>query len=80
MCASSRYFEWKAAGLCRRCGKKPAPQSVYCRLHRDEHRERQREAMRRRRAADPVYVELERYALRLRMRKLRAQPDYVRPD
>lgn len=75
-----RYFEFKSAGVCTKCGKTRAEGSVYCERHRDYHRRWQRAHMQERRAADPVYRELERFAVRKRMRKLRARPDYVRPD
>jgi hypothetical protein len=32
------------------------------------------------RAKDPIYRELERHAVKKRIRKLRASPDYVRPE
>lgn len=41
---------------------------------------RERDRIRAKRAADPAYRKRERAMLRIRMRKLRATPGYVRPD
>lgn len=71
--------------LCRECGKKRrvpvGPRSTfYCDYHAGFHAGYQKSLMRDKRAADPVYRELERYAVRKRVRRLRATPGYVRPD
>jgi hypothetical protein len=46
----------------------------------NDRNKRERERIAAKRATDPVYRELERYAVRKRMRKLRSTPGYVRPD
>lgn len=74
------YWRYKAAGTCVRCGKKRVPNSVYCAPHQKYHRDHARGHIRERRAADPDLRERERLAVRERMRRLRANPDYVRPD
>jgi hypothetical protein len=60
-------------GLCAECGDPCIPDSkIYCDEHLRRHAARQAPAMRAKRAADPVYRELERYAVRKRMRERRA--------
>jgi hypothetical protein len=51
----------------------------FCAEH-STHRFRSAESMRLKRAVMPEYRELEREKVRERMRKLRARPDYERPD
>jgi hypothetical protein len=69
---NERYFGFKAAGTCTRCGSKRADGTTYCARHLKMHRERMRPLMQEKRSADPVYRELERFAVRQRMRALRA--------
>lgn len=65
--------------LCKDCGVRMEvrskgsgrPQIVCSGCAARRHAGRQRERLRQKRATDPVFVELERYALRNRMRRLR---------
>jgi hypothetical protein len=66
---------------CHWCSAPAGPRTnAFCDYHAGYHAGRQSIGMPAKRAADPGYRELEREAVRKRMRRLRADPNYVRPD
>lgn len=52
---------------------------IYCEYHAGYHAGHSKATMVHKREQNPDYCEHERLAVRDRMRKLRARPDYVRP-
>lgn len=54
--------------------------TLFCDYHAGYHAGHSIAVMRDKRAADPAYREQERKKVRARMRKLRADPNYTRPE
>lgn len=70
-----------AGGKCVRCATKVGPRStVYCEYHAGYHAGHAKGMMAGKRKYNPAYREAERIAVTQRMRKLRADPNYQRPD
>jgi hypothetical protein len=66
---------------CIKCPIKVGPRStVYCEYHAGYHAGHAKDMMAGKRKYDPAYCDRERSAVKKRMRKLRANPDYQRPD
>lgn len=67
--------------LCRDCATRVGPRSIlFCDYHAGYHAGHSGALMHNKRFKDPEYRELEREAVKKRMRKLRADPGYVRPE
>jgi hypothetical protein len=66
---------------CDKCPQIVGPTSTrYCEYHAGYHAGHAKGMMAGKRKYDPAYCESERVAVKHRMRKLRADPDYQRPD
>lgn len=67
--------------MCRECPNAAGPRSItFCDYHAGYHAGHSVAMMHSKRLKDPAYRELEREAVKQRMRKLRADPNYVRPE
>jgi hypothetical protein len=66
---------------CRHCSSPAGPRvKLYCDYHAGYNAGYSVAFMRYHRAGDPDYRDKEREAVKVRMRKLRASPGYVRPE
>lgn len=66
---------------CDWCGRPAGPRcDRYCDYCAGYHAGHSARMMFEKRATNPIYRELERRAVKKRMRKLRADPNYVRPE